>query len=290
MSAEPAASPSSRERRATSGATPPPAPVPPPGAPPQVMRGRLRDYALADLVQFLHALRKSGHLLVERREPAMAAGLYFVSGAIVHAYCGEVAGEAAVAALLRWDDGRFVFVAGARPDRCTVQADVGTLLLDGLRQKDELAAALQRLPPADTAPHRRRDRAEIGDRLLTWDEWRLFARLDGRRTVGDLLRSDPDGEVVAARRLAGLFERGLACQEEPRAHLDAVVLAREAQATLTGPLGVLLTHLDGLTPLAGLANATGLTGHELAEAARTLVEARLARVVDGHDAYARCIA
>lgn len=259
----------------------------------QVMRGRLSDYSLADLLQFLASLRKTGHLVIERSNPPASAGIYVADGAVVHAYCPAEEGAAAIHALLRWDEGRFVFLAGVKPERTSVVDEVGHLLLEGMRQKDEYHDCLRRLPAADTVLHRMRDRSAMGDLLLTVDEWRALGRLDGRRTVAQLLLADPDGEVLAAQRLAALVDRGLALLQEPHEHL-VVVLAKDAApgpaAILPAPPAALLARLDGRSSLAQLQPLVGLNANDLAESARFLVEVRLARVISGRDWWVRSMA
>ncbi len=263
------------------------------------MRGQLRDYALPDLLQFLHSLRKHGHLVIERPAPedgstslaGTSAGLYFRDGQIVHAYCPPLIGDAVVATLLHWDDGRFLFLPGVNAPATSVGTDMHTLLLDGLRQLDEYRATLQRLPSPGAILHRDYDRERLGDCLLTLHEWELLARIDGQRRIADLIALTPGAEAATALRLRGLLDRDLVATEERLDFLANIVLARTPAAadvmTLTDDATDLLEALDGERTLLDLLQVTRLPSHHVISAARALVAAGLASVADGYAWYRR---
>ncbi len=69
------------------------------------MQGNLTDMGVADLIQHACQDGKRARLWLER--DGRQAEIYFQSGQVTHAACGELTGEPALFALLEWDDGQF---------------------------------------------------------------------------------------------------------------------------------------------------------------------------------------
>ena len=185
------------------------------GAP--LMQGELEHTALPDLLQFLEGMRTRGHLLIERRDPRQAGGIYLAGGQVVHAYCPPDEGEAALFSLLRWRHGRFIVLAGAAPEQQTIDQDLRSLLLEGARMVDEESRNNLPIVLIDPPPCRLRDPAEAGDVLLTWREWQVLSLVDGERDPGAIAAAATLPEDAVRRALAelaahGLVVRGLAAR------------------------------------------------------------------------------
>lgn len=157
-----------------------------------VIQGNLEETPLPETVQFLQSLRKTGQLALERQEPRQSAGISFVDGRIVHAFCPPLVGEECFYHLLTWRSGRYVFLPNAVAYERTITTETNTLLLDGLRRLDELLRCEQRLPPRPTILYRRRDPELLREAQLSFHQWRAWRRLDGKTTIGELLDRDPD--------------------------------------------------------------------------------------------------
>lgn len=90
---------------------------------------------LPDLIQILCLARSSAALRIENGGESGA--LWFDEGAIVHAVCGGLDGEAAVYRLLTWTGGQFNMMDGETPPRRTIAASWQEVLLEGCRRLDE---------------------------------------------------------------------------------------------------------------------------------------------------------
>ncbi|MCZ7649252.1 MAG: cyclic nucleotide-binding domain-containing protein [Planctomycetota bacterium] len=106
------------------------------------IRGKLSMLTVGELVQTLHASRRTGTLTVTRKEDE--AKLYFVKGSLKAAESGPHDGDEAFYMLTVWPDGDFAFVEENPkwPDESAVTLDTMGLLMESMRRFDET----QRLP------------------------------------------------------------------------------------------------------------------------------------------------
>jgi hypothetical protein len=174
------------------------------------MSGLLEDHPLTELLQFLQGMRKHVHLMLERPLPRQSGGIYFAGGRPVHAYLAPLDGDDAILELLAWNDGRFVLIDDAKPERETVQSDLRSLLLEGMRRLDESTRHLPCFPLPDSVPSPRSSHdPTLDDHLMTLREWRLLAAVDGRRTTTELAHVLGREVPEIQRGLANLAASGL---------------------------------------------------------------------------------
>ena len=207
--------------RAALTATPPGVPSLRSGA---GIQGDLSAYALPDLLQFLHNLRKDGQLVIERQVPEQSASVAFVEGRLVHAYCPPLQGEECLQYLLGWRSGRFIFLTDVAPVSVTIHRDFRTVLLDALRQHDELLQVLSGLPASATVLHRDRNEERLAEISLTMLEWRVLGRIDGMTTLLELLDGCPRDQLAVARAIGRLLANGIITCVPTYDFLDAIVL------------------------------------------------------------------
>ena len=102
--------------------------------------GQLNIIALPELIQFIDTSGKTGRLEVMRAGDEAKAILNFEVGRIVSARCGDLQGETAFYATLRFNGHSFTFHQDAEfeKDASITQTTMG-LLLEGLRHLDEAA-------------------------------------------------------------------------------------------------------------------------------------------------------
>ena len=100
-----------------------------------VLRGRLQDVELPDVLQQVVQARKTGRLIV--RAPRGTGEIHFSAGLIVDGFFGERSGEDAVIALVRLRDGDFVFDPAFRPGASRIHTTTEMLLLEAMRRIDE---------------------------------------------------------------------------------------------------------------------------------------------------------
>ena len=261
------------------------------------IQGDLAEYALPDLLQFIHATRKEGQLLLEAG-PARAAGVFFARGEVVHAYCPPRVGVPAFHALLGWEAGRFAFLKNAAPYERTIFDDLQNLLLDGLRRLDELRVVERRLPPRQAVLHLAPESEAAAEIRLKLPEWRVLSSVNGRRSLEEVLHLAGGAEDEAARIVYGLLVAGLVTTARDDAWLEAIVAARvpaaEAPAGRAPPptllANLILKRLDGRATLAAVARDLACGERALAEELRLLVRTGWVRFTAGEALYARHLA
>ncbi|OGR35291.1 MAG: hypothetical protein A2091_01445, partial [Desulfuromonadales bacterium GWD2_61_12] len=189
------------------------------------IEGNLSQIALTDLLQIFALNRKSGMLSLARRSEQGA--LYLNDGMVVNARLGRVEGEKAVYRLLLWQEGKFWFFPG-QPEvenRIAVQTD--HLIMEGLRQNDEMAALAATFPPLDVQLTLKipRERLPQGLRPITQE---VLQKLEYFPGVAELLDqcSAPDYELLQI--LKTLIDKGVV---EERRTED--VKAQQRQVLLT---------------------------------------------------------
>ena len=99
--------------------------------------GSLESMDLPEILQFLALGQKSARVALT--SAAGEGDVWMSSGNIVHAVCGKLSGEAAVRAMLGWTDGRFKINHGVAAPERTIEGDTMSVLLEGLRIRDEAA-------------------------------------------------------------------------------------------------------------------------------------------------------
>jgi CheY-like chemotaxis protein len=102
-------------------------------------RGDVSLPMLPDLVQLYSLARVDGALRIVNG--AGSGTLWFKSGDIVHARCGEATGVAAFFEMMRWDGGRFLLEPLAELPERTIRESVASLLIEGACLQDEESVA-----------------------------------------------------------------------------------------------------------------------------------------------------
>lgn len=254
----------------------------PSGAP---MQGDVADFPLADLLQFLAQSRTTGHLALERGDPPQVASLVFHDGRLVDARCPPQGGDEAVIALLGWRHGRFLVLSGPTPAHGNVTADLPALLLEGARWADEVARALDGLPPEDAVLYPVH-RAGGGGAVLSRLAWNLLTHVDGERTLLELVQGFSAPQPIVAQALADLWRAGLVATTPDTAFLARITVRRQAEPTGDQtPADQVLAATVAPRTLADLVLASGLPVEDLLRTVVALVDAGWMDVVAGQDAW-----
>jgi DNA-binding response OmpR family regulator len=222
------------------------------------IEGNLAQIPLVDLLQILSVNRKTGQLAVEREGERAVIALR--EGRVVDAAIGAVTGEKALYRLLTRREGQFAFMPnpdGAAAER--IDRRLEELMLEGLRQADEVARLLPALPqPGDTielAVHA----TEIPPGLHPVTE-EVVALLGEPRRFAELVDRCPASDLEVMRASLALLERGFARRREgalppPQGELLAAhelhaLRARIARGRSSGPQTVGKVIVAGGGPLA----------------------------------------
>lgn len=124
--------------------------------------------------------------------------------------------EETVYDLFAWREGEFKFQAGQRPAPDDVQSlvplPVENLIMEGVRRVDEMSRIRERIPSNDMLVRFvERPQEKAKNINMTADEWRIFARINGRTTINDIadktgLTAFQVSHVVFGFITAGLVE------------------------------------------------------------------------------------
>jgi CheY-like chemotaxis protein len=234
------------------------------------IEGNLAQIPLVDLLQILAVNRKTGRLAVEREDER--ADVFLREGRVVDARMGEVSGEKALWRLLTRGEGQFAFVPGPEvvPER--IERKLDDLVLEGLRQADEVSRLLPELPPAHDVLALAVHSSEIPPGLhpVTEEVVSLLAR---PLAFGDLLDRAHASDLEAMRAVRALLEHGYARRIEGAPPPEGTPLlaphelhalrARIGRGRASGPQTVGKVILAGGGPLArrtALARLAALAG------------------------------
>ncbi|MCP3177473.1 DUF4388 domain-containing protein [Desulfuromonas sp. KJ2020] len=168
--------------------------------------GSLSRLSLVDLLQVLSLNQKEGVLTLTR--PQGKGTIYLLDGCVIHAHTCQVSGEKAFHRMLTWDEGLFAFSPTHVDVEASIHLPMDHLLMEGLRQNDELMQQRNALPAPDLLLRLNVPRQQVPEDLrpVTREILDLLAYYP---RCGDLVEhcSRPDYEVLQV--LKDLLDRGL---------------------------------------------------------------------------------
>jgi hypothetical protein len=181
------------------------------------LQGSIRQFTLADIVQFLSTSKKTGKLGLLQGESGRAGAIYFDAGALVHAEAAGKEGEEAFFELMRWTDGGFAFLPGVTAPRATVRQNSAILLLEGARRSDEWGMLSEEIPDTKLVPEFvLPDESRTGQQItLNTSEWMVLAKVDGKRSLSEIARESGLSEFQICRLLYPLITNKLIRLREP---------------------------------------------------------------------------
>jgi DNA-binding response OmpR family regulator len=171
------------------------------------IEGNLAQIPLVDLLQILSVNRKSGRLAVERG--GERAEILLEEGRVVDARMGASVGEKALFRLLTRREGQFAFVPGPTGAVARIERKVDELVLEGLRQADEVARLLPALPRPVDLVELTVHPSEIPQGLHPITE-EVVALLAAARRLDDVVDRCPATDLETLRAVLALLERGYA--------------------------------------------------------------------------------
>lgn len=174
----------------------------------QGFKGRVVGTRLEDVIQ-MFCYRKESTLLRVFSDGSRGS-IYVHDGGIAHAECGSITGVEAFYEMLGWEAGEFLSQVVFTVPEQTLFMDWQSLLMEGIRQRDEIRHALEPFPQPAGEPIKVQDtgngkarpqlpaqgqvlstQAEATKRIMIVDDSRFI-----RKIVQELLQSDP-GLLVA---------------------------------------------------------------------------------------------
>jgi hypothetical protein len=185
------------------------------------LRGQLQSISLVDILQLLHANRKTGELLVSRGRSNGV--LYLRAGEVVHAETAKARGEIAAFDILEWDQGSFEYITTAVPVAATIRRSVPDLLMEAARTTDSRRHLSGIFPDLDLVPWPTLREPRLTDGLKIFAEDRpVLAFLDGYRTFREVMADSAAGDVSVLQVCATLLAAGRLSLLAPALPLAAV--------------------------------------------------------------------
>ncbi len=168
------------------------------------VEGDLQQISLSDLLQVFAMNKKEGVLALTSNRKN---GYIFVSrGDVVNARIGQIEGIKAFYRLLLWDQGKFRFTPGQPQTETRIHLSTDQLLLEGMRQNDEMRSQMSTFPAADTLI----DLAVSLDQLpegLRPATLEILHSLSTRSRVADLVENSPLSDYEVLQILRTLIEK-----------------------------------------------------------------------------------
>lgn len=182
------------------------------------LEGRIHEFSLLDIVQFLSGSRKTGKLLMTGESSSESGAVFFDEGTVVHAASGAAEGEEAFFELMRWSDGQFSFEPEVQTDRKTVRQSSTNLLLEGARREDEWSVLQEHIPDVGLVPEFvLPDDSETGKQItLNTSEWLVLSKIDGERSVREIAQAAALSEYHTCRLIYPLVANNLIRLKKPR--------------------------------------------------------------------------
>lgn len=171
------------------------------------LRGKLQSISLVDVLQLLHANRKTGELLVTHGK--QNGVLYVQNGEVVHAQTAKAQGEPAAFDILEWDQGGFEFVTTAVKVAPSIRRSVPDLLMEAARTSDARKHLSGIFPDLELVPWPLLKEPKLTKDLKLFAEDRgALAFLDGHRTFLEVVAASQLSDVSVLQVCATLQAAG----------------------------------------------------------------------------------
>ncbi len=177
-----------------------------------VVSGNLAEIALVDLVQIFVMNRKEGRLLLSGEpgtpDAAKEGEIHLKGGHIIHARVGTAEGTKALYRMLGWRRGRFSYQPGTTSPVRTIKAPPDAVVMEGMRQADELARLADRRPPDRARVVVTMDRKGLPEDLHRVTR-EVLSLTEFYATVGEILDRATSTDFEVLRALILLQEKGV---------------------------------------------------------------------------------
>ena len=210
------------------------------------VEGDLQQISLSDLLQVFAMNRKDGVLAVTFKRKK---GYIFVSsGHVINARIGQIEGAKAFFRLLIWDQGKFRFTPGHPQTESRITMPTDQLLMEGMRQNDEMQAQMSTFPASDTLIDlvTSADQLPDGLRPATME---IISSLAAQPRVADLVEISPLPDYEVLQILRTLIEKKLVREKKSvpgEATSDAVLLQPDEIQAIKVFLGESETNSDDM--------------------------------------------
>jgi len=188
-------------------------------------RGDLRQVSMADLLQLLSMNVRTGNLTINTAHGAGEVRL--VAGEVVDAVYRRMEGEKALYRLFAESEGSFGFATGQASPHRRIQVPTHALLMEGMRQVDEVRRRKSQVADGDDAL------LSIAPSLSNDEVFqRVTESLSVPHTLEELLEDLPYSDLKILDTLAELLTSGVV-RKVPRGALQVELAQRERFAVLS---------------------------------------------------------
>ncbi|OGP15108.1 MAG: hypothetical protein A2054_03695 [Deltaproteobacteria bacterium GWA2_55_10] len=176
------------------------------------IEGRLSQMSLADLLQFLHLNRKEGELKVLSGD--RTGSVFIKDGSIHNAVVEATEREKALFRMLQWTDGRFEFIPKAVTTPKKIRASTGNLLMEGMRQIDELRSKEEQFPSPDSILKLKIDPATLPKGLQPII-YELVGLVRANSRVKDIVERSHSTDYEVYKAISSLVAKGVFEEARP---------------------------------------------------------------------------
>jgi CheY-like chemotaxis protein len=181
------------------------------------VEGNLEQVSLTDMLQIFGHNRKDGTLSLERH--GRRGEIFLLEGSVINARVDRVEGEKAFFRLLDWTQGHFSFCPDIPHEEVRIMRPLDHLIMEGLRQSDELTSLASSLPQPDSLLFLKvpLDRLPRGLRPTTQE---ILVLLEYYQRVDDILDHCPRPDYDILQVLRILLEKGVVEERREEAALQ----------------------------------------------------------------------
>ena len=165
----------------------------------------LKEFILGDILQFLARVKKTGVLKISG---STSGEIYIKDGLVVHATDGVDKGVEALINLSFLESDKGSFETEVDSPEQTISEDLGKLTENIEKRRIEFQEIKKKLPPMDTVLCKSTRDLESAVALRRTD-WQVLARIDGKRTLGDIIAESKIGSYESTKTITWLQEQGL---------------------------------------------------------------------------------
>lgn len=166
----------------------------------------LSDFSASQIFFLLARYSKTGR--VEVRSAGEKGEVYFVKGAVTHAFCKKLTGIEALYNLSIFSRGQIEFFPDEKTAEVSIKDEVSTLIGEIERRKVELNEIKEKLPPFDTvlvkSPNPPKDAV-----ALRKDDWKILVLMDGKKNIKETIEKTGIGVLNVYKTIVWLLEKGL---------------------------------------------------------------------------------
>jgi CheY-like chemotaxis protein len=170
------------------------------------VEGDLKQISLPDLLQIFSLNRKDGVLALSHDK--QKGYVHLLEGQVVSARLGRIVAEKAFFRMLLWDYGKFRFTPGNPQTEKHIDTATDQLLLEGMRQNDEMLAQMATFPASDKLLELAVPTEHLPKGLRP-GTLEIIELLDGETHVSHIVDNSSRSDYEVLQVLRALLEKGL---------------------------------------------------------------------------------